>query len=762
MLPRILSAQFGLLDDGISLFLGQKLPEDPLAPFTFMRYSGRFFPIFWLYQSLLFQVAKFTPQRWFLANTVLLIVLSILLYLIALRLTRNKWSAWLASVFFILSGPVVESFYTISKSEPLMLLFVSLAVLLSFFFLKPISPAKKLGVFISLTLLLSCAYASKETAIVLIGISAGWLVLALIFNRKSKNPPQVQMAAWLLAASLTAAALYFGVRAIFHTVPLAEGGYSSLYRLEIESITDQLLRWLGRFIRDDFYILPLAFMLALPAVRRRINGGLTFFIGAWLAAWFVVLLPWRVLESYYTLPFAYGIALLAGTMTGNLLQALPEISGKIQRGIAWTFGCATILAFLILEINNYTNAGLQLMYDRTNAQMVEILSKLPGDATVLFNVPEPLEYVNETKLHLSSLYRRNDIIVDYLAYEPKFAANAQDYYIVSPVFYNQFLPAVRNSLHEGGAREWEGCLNAYIGSQSGIVLVGSSDDEFLGIDIGLNRLLPSIGIDDPLSYGLRPWIERKRTIYGWRIYQLPERSEAAVAPGIYEDGLWRLGWPEEQSRQVAFGTEGDVPLTGDWNGDGLTDLGLFRATSNLWLFDVDRDGLDDLSDRINRLADGSIPVSGDWNGDGVDTPGWYDPETQTWFLGDSSFNASPNWSEIHFGAEGSQPLVGDWDGDGLDTPAIVDPETSEFQYIDNLAAEPGGATTFKLPAGRNWVAAKWFSDKMDTLAVISDSGEWIFIPINQDCHPSNPYFRMESLQQGGYALAGVWGNAIQK
>ncbi|MDD5466391.1 MAG: VCBS repeat-containing protein [Anaerolineales bacterium] len=758
MLPRIRSAQFGLLDDGVTLIVGQKFLSDPSTPFKFMRFSGRFFPIYWLYQSLVFQFAKYAAYRWFIANTILLFALSIILYKVTYKFTKDIKSAWLASVLFIFSGPVVESFYTITKSEPIMLFFVCAAVMVSFLLEKPPGVLKKILVVSAITLLFFCAYASKETAMVMTGICAGWLGLTIIFKGKRATRNELSPTFWLFLASVAAVGIYFAVRQAFHTAPLAEGGYTTSYRLELSVIVNQLLSWLGRFLRDDFYILPLVLTMVLPKVRQKVNLKLLAYVGMALIGWFVIILPWRVLESYYTLPFTFGMSLIGGVIAGALLRSLPELRGKLQRTFVGVCSGTAIVSLVILGINNNSNTRLQLAYDHVNARMVKILSGLPKNSSVLFNVPQPLEYVSETKMHLQVLYQRNDILVDYFTYRPQFVTENKTIYVVTPVFLNQILPSVRNSIHEGGAIAWNNCLEAFMPGQPNAELIGAPNDKLLVFDIGLNRLLPSLGIGDPLSYGERPWIDSKRTAYGWKVYHLPDRSNPYTSPGSFSDGVWILGGTKDDVRQVRFGQSGDIPLTGDWDGDGLTDLGVFREDGNLWLLDINQDGNADFEYVLGKPESESIPVVGDWDGNGIDSPGWYDPIEQSWYLYNQFGDNQRNWPVIQFGMDDAVPLVGDWDGDGRDTPGVVQPATKEFRYIDQLTENPLIADSLKLPAGKQWVPANWFGEKMDTLAIIGDNLEWTFLPGNRNCIPPNPYFRVEVFDHEGTALAGVWGN----
>lgn len=99
---------------------------------------------------------------------------------------------------------------------------------------------------------------------------------------------------------------------------------------------------------------------------------------------------------------------------------------------------------------------------------------------------------------------------------------------------------------------------------------------------------------------------------------------------VFRAGLWMLdsdgdGRLTERDDKVQFGQPGDIPIAGDWNGDGITDLGVVRG--DLWIIDSDGDRRltgNDLQIRIPKPSADARPVVGDWDGDGSDEFGWYD------------------------------------------------------------------------------------------------------------------------------------------
>ena len=68
-----------------------------------------------------------------------------------------------------------------------------------------------------------------------------------------------------------------------------------------------------------------------------------------------------------------------------------------------------------------------------------------------------------------------------------------------------------------------------------------------------------------------------------------------------------------------YGEVGDQPVTGDWNGDGIATIGVFRG--GRWNLDTDGDGVFTSADASVDFGGHGTPVIGDWNGDGIDDLG---------------------------------------------------------------------------------------------------------------------------------------------
>lgn len=119
-----------------------------------------------------------------------------------------------------------------------------------------------------------------------------------------------------------------------------------------------------------------------------------------------------------------------------------------------------------------------------------------------------------------------------------------------------------------------------------------------------------------------------------------------------------------------FGTDDEnlIPVTGDWNGNGIRSIGTFE--DGLWRLDINGDGRFDHNDATARFGDvGDIPVVGDFNGDGVEEIAIY--RAGTWMIdvnGNRELEATDKTFQM--GGAADKPVVGDWDGDGTDDPGL--------------------------------------------------------------------------------------------
>ncbi len=134
-------------------------------------------------------------------------------------------------------------------------------------------------------------------------------------------------------------------------------------------------------------------------------------------------------------------------------------------------------------------------------------------------------------------------------------------------------------------------------------------------------------------------------------------------------------------RTVQFGRNGDRPIVGDWDGDEKDDLAVYREGAAQFdqSFFYHRPSGSPSVDFVPLAfgSGGDRPVVGDWDGDGRADPAVFRPSEGTWFIlnsRDASFRAE------RWGLSTDTPVPGDFDGDGRVDIAVWRPSNGTW-YI---------------------------------------------------------------------------------
>jgi hypothetical protein len=114
-----------------------------------------------------------------------------------------------------------------------------------------------------------------------------------------------------------------------------------------------------------------------------------------------------------------------------------------------------------------------------------------------------------------------------------------------------------------------------------------------------------------------------------------------------------------------YGDPGDLPIVGDWNGDGVDTIGVVRGAT-FFLRDSNTAGGADIAFVYGDPGD--TVIVGDWKkGQKADSVGVV--RGNTFYLRDPSTGLAD--IVFSYGDPGDKVVVGDWNGDGIDTPAVV-------------------------------------------------------------------------------------------
>lgn len=160
---------------------------------------------------------------------------------------------------------------------------------------------------------------------------------------------------------------------------------------------------------------------------------------------------------------------------------------------------------------------------------------------------------------------------------------------------------------------------------------------------------------------------------------IADTSKADLSIWRPSTGMWLSktagsNWQETIEHQ--WGAPGDLPLSGDFDGDGKADLVVWRPETGVWYIRTSEN-----STTIERQwgISGDIPLSGDFDGDGKTDLVLWRPPTGYWYIKTSS----SNWqvSVVHqWGLPGDIPRSVDIDGDGKADLAVWRPSTG-YWYI---------------------------------------------------------------------------------
>jgi hypothetical protein len=203
-------------------------------------------------------------------------------------------------------------------------------------------------------------------------------------------------------------------------------------------------------------------------------------------------------------------------------------------------------------------------------------------------------------------------------------------------------------------------------------------------------------------------------------------------------GLWAV----RGITRIYFGSEGDIPLPGDYNGDGRADITIFRPSTGLWAVRT--------MSRFYFGGGDDLPLALDYDGNGTSVVGIFRPALGLWAIRGGTrcyFGKSGDWpvpgdynsdgsmditifrhsvglwssrgiSRRYFGATGDWPAAGDYDGDGSIDISIYRPSSGLWAVKDISRIYFGDSSARSVPADYD-------GDSHDDFGIFrSDSGLW--------------------------------------
>ena len=222
----------------------------------------------------------------------------------------------------------------------------------------------------------------------------------------------------------------------------------------------------------------------------------------------------------------------------------------------------------------------------------------------------------------------------------------------------------------------------------------------------------------------QPAFGGERDAFVARITAAPTDTTGLYRIGTHEFLLRNLNTTGGPDLTVLLGIDGDLPVAGDWDGDGETDIGVYRPLTGQFLLRL-RNGSDFAITTLSFGGSDDTPVAGDWDGDGFDTVGVFRFDAKGMFFALTNSHVAdepaPELELQYFvGLPGDLPLAGDWDGDGLDTVGIYRPSNSTFFLANSFDAAPDVELAFGI-TGDLPLAGDWNGDGTDGVGIFRNS-----------------------------------------
>jgi subtilisin len=213
-----------------------------------------------------------------------------------------------------------------------------------------------------------------------------------------------------------------------------------------------------------------------------------------------------------------------------------------------------------------------------------------------------------------------------------------------------------------------------------------------------------------------------------------ERINSSAAPADFDgdgksdvsvfrpaSGSWFVQKSSDNSFSATqFGVAADLIAPGDYDGDGKTDVAVFRPTTgNFFILNSSNGTLS-----VAQFgAAGDVPVPADFDGDGKADVAVFRPATGGWYRLNSSNN---QFAAVQFGIAEDKPAVGDFDGDGRADISVYRPSAGAW-YRLNSSNDQFAAAQFGIAEDKA-VPADYDGDGKTDIAVFRPStGSWYFL-----------------------------------
>ena len=173
------------------------------------------------------------------------------------------------------------------------------------------------------------------------------------------------------------------------------------------------------------------------------------------------------------------------------------------------------------------------------------------------------------------------------------------------------------------------------------------------------------------------------------------KTDISIFRSSVAEWWWRRS-SDNMSAAAQFGASTDSVAPADFTGDGKTDIAFFRPSTGQWFILRSEDSS---YTAFPFGTNGDIPVPADYDGDGKADTAVFRPSNSTWYIQRSG---DGQVAFIQFGTNGDRPVAADYDGDGKADVAIYRPSVGEWwiqRSTAGLFAAAFGSTADKTVQG---------------------------------------------------------------
>jgi hypothetical protein len=211
-------------------------------------------------------------------------------------------------------------------------------------------------------------------------------------------------------------------------------------------------------------------------------------------------------------------------------------------------------------------------------------------------------------------------------------------------------------------------------------------------------------------------------------------TQATGYPAVWRpsNGTW-YGMPLNGSNPVTqqWGLPGDVPVPGDYDGDGQIDFAVWRPANGTWYVIPSADPAGPITQQWGLPGD--VPLAGDFDGDGQTDFAVWRPANGTWYIIPSKTPDTPIMQQ--WGLSGDVPLAGDFDGDGKTDFAVWRPREGNWYITPSKSPNTPFTQQWGLP-GDVPLAGDFDGDgKTDFTVWRPAEGNWYIIPSGNSGSP---------------------------